>query len=215
MARKISEIAEVEFVFVLGGAKPTGLAEVRNATTIVRLLPKADRAITQKQIEAKVEQLLAGTPDVRIAYVNDRGERGITVSVLGDETKALQQGVAKLEAAIRRTEGFSNVSADAGLDRPEIRVEPKLDEIARLGIAPETIAEVVRIATIGDVGANLAKFKSGDRLIPIRVQLDEAARDDLSQLKSMRVRAADGSAVPLASVADRPLQQRPEHDRAL
>ncbi len=201
MARWIKEIPEVESVFVLGGAKPTGLAEVRNATTIVRLKPKADRAITQKQIEAKVEQLLAGTTDVRIAYVNDRGERGITVSVLGDETKSLQQGVASLEAAIRRTQGFSNVSADAGLDRPEIRVEPKLDEIARLGIAPETIAEVVRVATIGDVGANLAKFKSGDRLIPIRVQLDEAARDDLSHLKSMRVRAADGSAVPLASIA--------------
>jgi hydrophobe/amphiphile efflux-1 (HAE1) family protein len=201
MARKIREIREVESVFVLGGAKPTGLAEVRNATAIVRLKPKADRAITQKQIEAKVEQSLAGTPDVRIAYVNDRGERGITVSVLGDETKALQQGVARLEAAIRQMPGFSNVSADAGLDRPEIIVEPKLAEIARLGIAPETVAEVVRVATIGDVGANLAKFKAGDRLIPIRVQLAEAARDDLLQLQSMRIRAADGSAVPLSSVA--------------
>jgi multidrug efflux pump subunit AcrB len=73
--------------------------------------------------------------------------------------------------------------------------------MARLGIAPETIAEVVRIATIGDVGANLAKFKAGDRLIPIRVQLAETARDNLVQLKSMRIRAADGSAVPLSSVA--------------
>lgn len=202
MARRIRNLPEVESIFVLGGAKPTGLAEVRNATATIRLMPKADRALTQKQIEAKVEELLAGTPDVRIAYVNDRGERGITVSVLGDETKALQLGVAKLEAAIRQTSGFSNVSADAGLDRPEIRVEPKLDEISRLGIAPETVAEVVRIATIGDVGANLAKFKAGDRLIPIRVQLDESARDDLNQLKSMRVRAADGSSVPLTTVAD-------------
>ncbi|MEZ5923089.1 MAG: efflux RND transporter permease subunit [Hyphomicrobiaceae bacterium] len=201
MARTISELPEVESVFVLGGAKPTGLAEVRNATAVVRLTPKADRARTQKQIEARVEQLLAGTPDVRIAYVNSRGERGITVSVLGDDTRSLQQGVAKLEAAIRQTAGFSNVSAEAGLDRPEIRVEPKLDEIARLGIAPETIAEVVRVATIGDVGANLAKFKAGDRLIPIRVQLAEAARDDLQQLKAMRIRTANGSAVPLSSVA--------------
>ncbi|MFO1170025.1 MAG: efflux RND transporter permease subunit [Hyphomicrobiaceae bacterium] len=202
IAARLKRVDGVESVFILGGAKPTGLAEVRNATANVRLTPKYDRAKTQKMIEAEVEQALAGMPDVRISFVNDRGERGISVSMLGDDMTALQQGVAKLESAMRQTPGLSNVAAEAGLDRPEIRVEPKLDELSRLGVAPETVAEVVRIATIGDVGANLAKFKAGDRLIPIRVQLEVQARDDLQQLKAMRIRTGDGSTVPLASVAD-------------
>ena len=49
---------------------------------------------------------------------------------------------------------------------------PRLDEAARHGVSTEAISETVRVATIGDIDANLAKFNAGDRLIPIRVQLE-------------------------------------------
>ena len=50
----------------------------------------------------------------------------------------------------------------------------------------------MRIATIGDIPANLAKYRDGDRLIPIRVQLDPAARADLSALEVMPVPGTSG-----------------------
>ena len=50
----------------------------------------------------------------------------------------------------------------------------------------------MRIATIGDIPANLAKFRDGDRLIPIRVQLDAAARADLAALEAMPVPGTAG-----------------------
>ena len=98
--------------------------------------------------------------------------------------------------------GFSNVAASGATDRPEIRVVPRLDQAANFGVAPETIAETVRVATIGDVGANLAKFNAGDRLVPIRVQIEERARTDLSELSQLRVTNAAGKAVPMSTVAD-------------
>ena len=55
---------------------------------------------------------------------------------------------------------------------------PRTELAAELGVSTEAISEAVRIATIGDIGANLAKFDVGDRQMPIRVQLDEDARAD-------------------------------------
>ncbi len=98
--------------------------------------------------------------------------------------------------------GFKNVAADASIDRPELRVVPKFDAAARLGVAPSKIAETIRVATIGDIDANLAKFNAGDRLVPIRVQIDEDARTDMQRLQNLRVTNANGVAIPLAAVAD-------------
>ena len=75
---------------------------------------------------------------------------------------------------------------------------------AELGVSTDAISEAVRIATIGDVGANLAKFDIGDRQIPIRVQLDEKARGNRAILEQLKVAtgvAGQGAAVPLATVA--------------
>ena len=62
------------------------------------------------------------------------------------------------------------------------------------------IAAIQTVSGI-DVDANLAKFTEGDRQIPIRVQLNEAARDDLSVVSELPVPTASGVAVPLSSVA--------------
>ena len=86
---------------------------------------------------------------------------------------------------MRQRRRLSSTSPTAGsLDRPELRVTPKLDAAASLGVTPEAISETVRVATIGDIDANLAKFNAGDRQVPIRVQLDESARTDMPQHRS-------------------------------
>jgi multidrug efflux pump subunit AcrB len=94
------------------------------------------------------------------------------------------------------------VAAIAGLERPEIVVRPRAEEAARFGVSTDQISEAVRVATIGDVGPALAKFNAGDRLIPIRVQVEEAARNDLRYVESMMITGAAGATVPLSAVAE-------------
>ena len=190
-------------VFVVGGATPTGAgASIRTASVVATLTPKSDRDRSQKTIEEALSRHLATIPDLHGWYVNDRGERELSVTVLGDEPAALSRGVAKLEAAMRRLPGFRDVAANAGVDRPEIRVLPRNEEASRFGVTTEAIADAVRIGTIGDIPANLAKFRDRDRLIPIRVQLDPAARTSLASLEVLPVPGANGLAVPLSAVAD-------------
>jgi len=198
----LKSIPEVRDVFVLGGASPTGQREVRRAAVFILLKPKAERDIAQKELKVTIAEKLASVPDVRAWYVNERGEREMAFSILSKDGEALDAAVAKIEARMRQVDGYLNVATAGSLSRPELRVTPKLEEAANLGVTPEAISEAVRVATIGDVGANLAKFNAGDRLVPIRVQLDEVARTDMRNIAALRVTNTNGVSIPLTAVAD-------------
>ncbi|KPF71140.1 ABC transporter permease [Bosea sp. AAP35] len=195
-------IPEVTQVFVLGGSSPTGQREVRRAAVTIKLKPKSERTARQKDLKVVIAQKLASVPDVRAWYVNERGEREMAFSILSRDGAALDEAVARIESRMRQVDGYLNVATSGSLSRPELTVRPKLEAAASLGVTPEAISEAVRVATIGDVGANLAKFNAGDRLVPIRVQLDEAARADIRNIAALRVTNTSGVSIPLTAVAD-------------
>jgi hydrophobe/amphiphile efflux-1 (HAE1) family protein len=199
---KIREIPEVQQVLIIGGSSPTGQREVRKSTAIIQLTPRSERKKKQRAIEGEISAKLAAVPDMRVWYVNERGERELQVTLVGTNLANLQKVTAEMEGGLRRDPQFRNVASVAGIERPEIIVTPRIEEAARFGISTDAISEAVRVATIGDVGPALAKFNAGDRLIPIRVQIDEDARNDLRYVQSMMVTGASGVSVPLSAVAD-------------
>ena len=81
-------------------------------------------------------------------------------------------------------------------------VRPKPDEAARLGVSAQIIADAARIATVGDIDANVSKLDEGERRIPVRVRLPQADRTDLSVIKNLRLPTASGGFTTLDSVAD-------------
>ena len=95
------------------------------------------------------------------------------------------------------------------LPRPEILVHPRLDIAAQLGVSVQSISQTIRIATLGDLPQNGAKFSLNDRQIPIRVSLPESARRDLTTLENLPVPTAAGGSVPLKTVADLTFGQGP------
>ena len=82
-------------------------------------------------------------------------------------------------------------------------------EAARLGITTQQIASVVRVATIGDFGGALAKLSIDNRLIPVRVRLDNASRENLTRIGALKLTTASGATVPLSAVADIQLAEGP------
>ncbi|WP_019996050.1 efflux RND transporter permease subunit [Aureimonas ureilytica] len=201
-AASIRELPEVRSVLAIGGSSPTGTLEVRRAALTINLVRKFERHRSQAQLEPVIADKLAAIPDLRSFFVNDRGERELSVGLLGSDGDAVSEAAARLESEMRREPIFANPSAMMSFARPELRIVPRLDQAADLGIAPEAISQTVRVATIGDADANLAKFNVGTRQIPIRVQISETARQDLGSVQSLRVQTAKGGTVPLDAIAD-------------
>jgi hydrophobe/amphiphile efflux-1 (HAE1) family protein len=213
IAGEIGARPDVKSVFVnggrlMGGAAASG-AEVRKATLVINLVPKAERKLGQAAIKAEISRSLAQVPDIRFWFMLDNGRQQIQLVVSGRDAAAVNRAAAEMTSQARRIPLIANVVSSAELDRPELRVVPIGDVAADLGVSTEAIAEAVRIATIGDVGANLAKFDVGDRQVPIRVQLDEGARAVRQVLESLKVPTSTGATVPLSAVARFELAQGP------
>ncbi|WP_293682381.1 efflux RND transporter permease subunit, partial [uncultured Phenylobacterium sp.] len=71
-----------------------------------------------------------------------------------------------------------------------------------LGVDSQTLAAVARLATIGDIDANVAKATQGERRIPIIIRLPARERNDLEALGRLRVTTASGGTTTLDAVAD-------------
>ena len=68
-------------------------------------------------------------------------------------------------------------------------------------VTTSALSQTIRIATIGDIDQNAAKFSLSDRQIPIRVLLSEDSRRALATIENLPVPTARGTTVPLKSVA--------------
>jgi multidrug efflux pump subunit AcrB len=201
---------EVKSVFVDGGRVPPGINEVRRAALIINYTPKGDRKITQRELELEIGKDLENVPDIRYWFLDENGLRAISLIVTGPEIGIVSNVANELAIQMKRIPLISNVNSETSLDRPELRIQPRADLAARLGVSTESLSETIRVATIGDVGPALAKFDAGDRQIPIRVQFDESARSDLKILEQLRVPFGGGRGnVPLSVVADIQLDQGP------
>jgi HAE1 family hydrophobic/amphiphilic exporter-1 len=183
-----------------GGTSTAG--EVRTATLTVNLKPRAERQLSQQELEAAVGPELAKIPGARMRFGAD-GVSGakIQVTLLSDDADLLASTVSALTREMRSVAGFHNAGSTSSLARPEIQITPKVDKAAVLGISTATIAATANIATLGDADQNLPKFNLKDRQISIRVMLEENARADISRISSLQVPAASGT-LPLSSVAD-------------
>ncbi|MGB3487267.1 MAG: efflux RND transporter permease subunit [Xanthobacteraceae bacterium] len=201
---------EVKSVFVDGGHIPPGTYEVRRAALIINYTPKSDRKITQRELELSIGKELENVPDIRYWFLDENGLRAISLVVTGSDSNIVANVASELANQMKRIPLIANVISETALDRPELRIQPRADLAARLGVSTESLSETIRVATIGDVGPALAKFDAGDRQVPIRVQLEDSARGDLNVLEQLRVPLGGGrGGVPLSVVADVTLDQGP------
>ena len=208
LTRRIRTLPEVASVFVDGGRQLPGKTEVRVATLTVTLTPKSQRARTQEAIEIAIGALLRDEPDIRFWAVRDNGQRDVALVIGGPDQTVVTETAAQLQREMAGLPHLVNVISTAPVDRTEIRVRPRTDVAADLGVSTAAIAQTVRVGTIGDIGANLAKFTTGERQIPIRVQLPDPLRGDIDLLRSLKV-PVKGGAVPLDAVADLSLGRGP------
>lgn len=202
IAAEIGKRDEVEGVLGRAGTSMGGQQDVRYATVLLDLTHKSERGLSSVAIEAELAAALAGIPDVRLRFLNDRGGRDLTFSVLGGDGQAVQAAADRILRDMAEDDSFVSPASDNTAMRPELRVMLLSDKAATLGVSAASVASTMRASTIGEVDSRLAKFVEGSRQIPIRVVLDREARGRLPILETLNVSAIDGKQVPLSAIAE-------------
>ena len=174
---------------------------INNGTATMVLKDK--RAATVTQIQNRIRDSFRSIPDARVTFQGGGfGAAGIQIYLTGQDGDQLIRASDELEREMRKLKTVADPRPSHPPTGPEIIIRPKPDEASRLGVSVQAIAQVARVATLGDIDANVPKLTDGERRIPIRVRLPASARDNIDVIKALPVPTASGGTTPLASVAD-------------
>jgi len=189
--------------------------EVRSGNLYIQLVPPAQRKLSQKQWEAEVIKELRVIPDARMTFQSqsDGGGRDLTLYVVGGNPQLVERTAHEAIDEMRTLKELRDPRINGDMARPELLVHPHFAEAAQLGVTVAAIGDAVRVATLGDLPQNDAKFSLPGRQIPIRVSLVESARRSLSTIENLPVRTSSGATVPLKAVADVTFGQGPSRIR--
>jgi len=178
--------------------------DVGSAEIVMTLRP--DRKRTSVEFERELAPLLNTIPDARVNFQSQNGgggsSRDISIMLAGDDPVALNAAAMKVVEGMKTLPKVRAPRIEGDLPRPEITIRPRMDLAADLGVTTAALSQTIRIATLGDIDQNVAKFSLSDRQIPIRVMLNEDSRRSLSTIQNLPVQTSRGTTVPLKVVAD-------------
>jgi multidrug efflux pump subunit AcrB len=175
-----------------------------SSTIFVKL--KDDRARSSIEFERQLAPVLAAIPDARVRFQSQSGGfgsgRDMTVLLAGSDPVLLEQTATRLVEEMKGLKSLVAPRISADLNRPEIIITPREKIAAELGVTTAALSQTIRIATLGEIEQNAARFSLLDRQIPIVVRLSQESRTDFRTIENLPVPTANGGSVPLSRVAD-------------
>jgi multidrug efflux pump subunit AcrB len=177
------------------------------SAAFINVVYKKERDKKSWEIEREITPQLASIPDARVNFLSQGGGgpggggRPITLFLGGEDPVQLADVASKVSEEMETVPVLVAPRVQGDVVRPEIRITPRFDLAADLGVSTAALAQTIRIATIGDIDQNSARFSLSDRQVPIIVSLDKSERRNIATLENLPVPTASGGSVPLKSVA--------------
>ncbi|MEB3178120.1 MAG: efflux RND transporter permease subunit [Nostocaceae cyanobacterium] len=201
---------ETEYVFSsVGGflfGSNTSENPLRSSSTIT-LKPGSDMEAYVERVSKEFEKFnLAGIRlrlapgQVRGLILNNSPVRNADVDVIiqGNDTDSLQSAGREVLAALEERVSLVRFRPDADARQPEVQIRPDWERVAAVGLSARDIGSTIQTAIAGSVPTQLQR---GNRLVDVRVQLDETAIQAASQLQRLPLFGGNNRQVRLSDVA--------------
>ena len=164
------------------------IAELRNAMQekLERVAPTAVIAFTQP-IQMRVEELISG---VRAT---------LAAKLYGEDLGTLDKLSAEIKEVIEDVPGVADLSLEANVGKPQIRIKVDRDQLARYGMNADQVLTIVRNGIGNEAVSTLIR---GVRRFAITARLEDDAKQSLDAIRDIPLRTPDGAIIPLEEVAD-------------
>ena len=158
-------------------------------------------AMSTAEISERIQDALPVIPGVEWRQRRGFGRMsGVQVRLVGESTAELQRLAEALELHLEaRVEGITNLENSLETGNEEVRVRVDRRAAERQGLTSQEVAQAVAGALRGQVAT---RFRSGEREVDVLLQLRDEDRVSIAQLGNLAVGRADGTSVPLGTVAD-------------
>jgi len=160
--------------------------EVAMQETLEEVVPTTVPSYTQP-IQMRVEELISG---VRAT---------LALKLYGEDLGELDRLSAKIKGVLADVPGVADLSLEANVGKPQIRISVNRAELARHGMNAEEVLTIVRN---GLGGEPVSVLLDGVKRFDIAVRLDDDIRASVEDLRRIPLRTATGAILPLSEVAE-------------
>lgn len=181
--------------------RPGDLGQPHLAQITAELIPKERRRLSSKAFEQRWRDLTGGIPGVEELTFSGRVHQfgaPIAMELRGDEIPVLKRAAAALADRLARFPGVSDIRDSYRDGKQELHVSIR-EEAEGLGLTVDDLGRQVRQAFYG---AEAQRIQRGEDEVKVMVRYPADARRSLRDVENLRIRLADGTSVPFASVAD-------------
>ncbi len=183
---------------------------VNASETYVRLKPRGEwrRGIDKVVLTREMRASLAEIPGVRYNFsqpIKDNveeavsGVRGkVVLKIFGEDLAAMRASLVEAIAVLRKVEGVVELDLFRDATTPQLQIKLDRQALARAGIEVAAAQTVIETALAGRI---VTRFWEGERVVPVRVVLPVASRDDAERIGAITLDGAGGARIPLSELA--------------
>ena len=150
------------------------------------VVPTAVVAFTQP-IQMRVEELISG---VRAT---------LATKIYGEDLEELDRLSEEIKNAIADVEGVADLSLEANVGKPQIRIKVNREQLARYALNADDVLSVVRTGIGNEPVSTLI---DGVRRFDITARVADASKASVQAIANIPIRTGSGAVVPLQAVAD-------------
>lgn len=138
-------------------------------------------------ISHRIDAMLSGT------------QANIAIKLFGDDLNRMFALGNRIKAAVSEVEGVADLNVEQQIERPELKIVPRREMLARYGISLPRFAEFVRVNLAGETVSQVYEQGKAFNLV-VRTAEDDRSKAD--RIRDLLIDDPQGRKVPLSYVAD-------------
>jgi cobalt-zinc-cadmium resistance protein CzcA len=213
VSKVLTEFPEVNTTLAMIGRAEKGETADVNYMEIYTELKPHDEWVSGRSIEqladAMREELEQAVPTSVIAFTQPiqmrveeliSGVRAtLAAKLYGEDLVELDRLSQAIKNAIAQVPGVADLSLEANIGKPQIRIQVNRSQLARYGLNADDVLTVVRTGIGNEPVSTLIE---GVKRFDITARLHDPAKADVEAIKNIPLLTASGAIVSLSQVAD-------------
>ena len=176
-------VSEIEAPFELSDrSKDELIAEVREK---LGTLPGVNVEVGAP-ISHRIDAMLSGT------------RASIAVKIFGTDLNEMYRIGNRVKAAVEGVEGIADLNVEQQVERPQLKIVPKRDVMAKYGVTMPEFADMVSVLLAGEP---VSQVYEGRRVFDLTLKVGDDSRATAEDIRRLIVDAGDAK-VPLGQIAD-------------
>ena len=138
-------------------------------------------------ISHRIDAMLSGT------------QASIAIKLFGDDLNRMFALGNQIKDAVKDVEGIADLNVEQQIERPELKIVPRREMLAKYGIS---LAQFNEFVTVNMAGETVSQVYDNGKAFNLVVRASEDNRGSIERIRNLMIDDAEGRKVPLSYVAD-------------